>query len=55
VRIAPETYRMLVIRFDNREDARPTVAFSQKQRQLAVKMVAEMAALAKPKAVQIDF
>jgi hypothetical protein len=55
VRIAPETYQMLVIRFDYREDARSPVAFSQKQRQLAVKMVAEMAALAKPRALQIDF
>jgi hypothetical protein len=55
VRIAPETYQMLVIRFDYRPDARPAVAFSQKQRQLAVKMIAEMTALAKPKALQIDF
>jgi hypothetical protein len=55
VRIAPETYQMLVIRFDYQSDAKPAVAFSQKQRQLAVRMVAEMYALARTKAVQIDF
>jgi hypothetical protein len=53
--IAPDTYQMLVIRFDYAPDARPAVAFSQKQRQLAVKMVAEMLALARPTALQIDF
>jgi hypothetical protein len=55
VRIAPETYQMLVVRFDYRADARPSVAFSPKQRQVAVKMIAEMMALAKPRALQIDF
>lgn len=55
VRIAPETYQMLVIRFDYRADTRPAVAFSAQQRQLAVKMIAEMMALAKPRALQIDF
>lgn len=55
VRISPNTYQMLVIRFDYRADAARRPAFSQRQRQLAVRMVAEMAALARPQAVQIDF
>jgi len=53
VRIAPDTYQMAVVRFDYYELHRP--AFSQRQRQLAARMVAEMAAFARPQAVQIDF
>ena len=55
VRISPNTYQMLVIRFDYQADPVRRPAFSQRQRQLAVRMVAEMSALARPQAVQIDF
>lgn len=50
VRIPPEMYRMAVIRF---ETERP--AYSARQRELAVRMVAEMAGIAGAPAVQIDF
>jgi hypothetical protein len=53
VRIARDTYQMAVVRFDYYELHRP--AFSERQRQLAAGMVAEMAAFARPQAVQIDF
>lgn len=53
VRIAPDTYQMAVVRFNYYDLHRP--AFSQRQRQLAARMVAEMAAFARPQAVQIDF
>jgi hypothetical protein len=53
VRIAPDTYQMAVVRFDYYALHRP--AFSPRQRQLAVRMVAEMVAFARPQAVQIDF
>jgi len=53
VLIPPSVYKMAVIRFDYRQDMAPS--FSQQQRELTVKMVAEIAALARPQAVQIDF
>jgi hypothetical protein len=53
VLIPPGVYKMAVIRFDYRQDMVPS--FSQQQRELAAKMVAEIAALARPEAVQIDF
>jgi hypothetical protein len=55
VRIAPDSYQMAVVRFDYSSDAAHRPAFSQRQRQLAVRMVAEMATFARPQAVQIDF
>lgn len=53
IRLAPAAYRMMVVRFDYWSESPP--AFSPRQRDLAVRMVAEMAGLAKPQAVQIDF
>ena len=55
VRIPHETYRMAVIRFDNELDGPHRASFSPTQCELAVNMVAEMAALAHPQAIQIDF
>jgi hypothetical protein len=55
VRISPDTYKMLVVRFDYSSEAGRRPAFSQRQRQLAVRMVAEIVALAHPQAVQVDF
>ncbi len=55
VRIPPETYRMAVIRFDNEVDGPHRASFSATQREQAVNMVAEIAALAHPQAIQIDF
>ncbi len=55
VRIAPDTYKMAVIRFDYPSDLKHRPSFSHEQRDLAVRMIAEIAALAKPQAVQIDF
>ena len=56
VRIAPTTWRMAVIRldYDSWNTAR-TPAFTPQQRQLAAKMVAEIAELAHAQAIQIDF
>jgi hypothetical protein len=51
IRIPPAMYRMAVVRFD--AGKRP--AYSPRQRELAVKMIAEIVALARPQAVQIDF
>jgi len=54
IRIAPQTYTMAVVRFDySLEHSRPS--FSPKQRELAVKMIAEIVTLAHPQALQIDF
>jgi len=55
VRIAPGTYQMAVVRFNYYTNAAHRPAFSPRQRQLAVRMVAEMVAFARPQAVQIDF
>jgi hypothetical protein len=55
VRIPLKMYRTAVIRFDNQIDAPRRPAFSQRQRELAVSMVAEIVAIAHPQAVQIDF
>lgn len=46
---------MAVIRFDNPFDAAHRPAFSQRQRDLAVRMIAEITAFDRPQAVQIDF
>ena len=46
---------MLVVRFDYSSEAGRRPAFSLRQRQLAVRMVAEIVALARPQAVQVDF
>jgi hypothetical protein len=55
VRISPDTYTMAVIRIDHPPGSLHPPSFSQRQRQLVVRMVAEIAALARPQAVQIDF
>jgi hypothetical protein len=55
VRIAPGTYQMAVVRFNYYTNAAHRPAFSPRQRQLAVRMVAEIAAFTRPQAVQIDF
>jgi hypothetical protein len=55
VRIASGTYQMAVVRFNYYSDGALRPAFSQRQRQLAARMVAETAAFARPQAVQIDF
>jgi hypothetical protein len=52
---APNTWQMAVIRFDNRDDTSQKLAFSQQQRQLAVKMILEIATLTGAQALQIDF
>jgi hypothetical protein len=56
LRMAPTTWRMAVIRCDydvTDKDRRPS--FSDRQRQLAVGMIAEIASLSHAGAVQIDF
>jgi Protein of unknown function (DUF3142) len=53
--IPSKTYKMTVIRFDYQQNTARPPSFSQQQRELAAKMVAEIAALARPQAVQIDF
>ena len=56
VRIPPNMYQMAVVRFDyNPSDPAHRPVFGPRQRELAVRMVAEIAALARPQAVQIDF
>jgi hypothetical protein len=55
VRIPPDAYTMAVIRIDYSSDSNRRPSFSPKQREMAVRMVAEIAALAKPQAIQIDF
>lgn len=55
VRIPAKMYRMAVIRFDDRSDPGEKAAYSPRQRELAVKMIVEMAALAQPQGLQIDF
>jgi hypothetical protein len=55
MRIAPDTYQMAVVRFNYLSEAAHRPAFSQQQRRLAARMVAEMATFARPQAVQIDF
>jgi hypothetical protein len=51
VRIAADTYRMAVIRFDGTRQP----GYTSRQRELAVKMIGEIARLAKPRGIQIDF
>ncbi len=54
IRIPPNVYQMAVVRFDvGYDDQRP--AFTAEQRELAVKMVAEIASISHAPAVQIDF
>lgn len=53
LRIAPNTWQMVVVRFDFNPNRQP--AFSEAQRRLAVKMIAEIAALSGAQAIQIDF
>jgi hypothetical protein len=55
VRIPPKMYRMTVVRVDAPLDAPDRPAFSPRQRELAARMVAEIAGIAKPQGVQIDF
>lgn len=56
IQIPSATYKMAVIRFNyNSWDKLHLPSFSQKQRELAAKMVAEIAAFAHAPAVQIDF
>lgn len=55
VRISDKTYRMAVIRLDAPMEAAHKPAFSPRQRETAVKMIAEIASFARPRAVQIDF
>jgi len=56
LRMSPDTFQMLVVRFDYdswNKGRQP--AFSGQQRQLAVKMIEEISALSHARAVQIDF
>ena len=54
--IAPDTYQMAVIRFDyDAWDLARRPAFSERQREMAVRMIAEIASLAHTQGVQIDF
>ncbi len=56
VRIPSGAYRMVVVRFDyDTGNGASLPAFTPAQRQLAVRMVAEIAALEHPQGVQIDF
>jgi len=56
LRTAPNTWLMPVIRFDfEAYDARLKPAFSERQRQLAARMIAEIASVAHAQAIQIDF
>jgi hypothetical protein len=55
VRIPAKTYQMLVVRIDYSSEGARRPSFSQRQRQLAAQMVAEIADLGRPQAVQIDF
>lgn len=55
VQIPPKMYQLAVVRFDNAFGSGHKPAFSQRQRQLAVSMIAEIAAITKPQTIQIDF
>jgi hypothetical protein len=55
VRIPPQMYQMAVIRFDTWPDPPRRAALTGRQRELAVRMVAEIAAITHPKGIQIDF
>lgn len=56
LRTAPNTWLMAVIRLDyDADDARWKPAFSDRQRQLAVRMIAEIASLTHAQGIQVDF
>jgi hypothetical protein len=55
VQIPANTYKMAVIRFDYSLEPGSRPSFSRTQRELAVGMVSEIVAYARPQAVQIDF
>jgi hypothetical protein len=55
LRMSPQTWQMAVVRFDYDGDSHHRPAFSEKQRRLAVKMIAEIAAISHAQAIQVDF
>jgi hypothetical protein len=55
VRIPPGMYDMAVVRFDASREPGKRPAYSQKQRELATRMIAEIYDIVHPKALQIDF
>jgi len=55
VRVPREAYPMAVVRFNFDTYANTAVAFTGAQRALAVRMIAEIVNLARPRALQVDF